>query len=139
LRGGGNNFGIVTRFDLAAFPQGNMWGGSNLYFLDAEPALNQAFEDFNINAASDPYAAVILVYVYIQSLKTYAMALDLEYGKPFVNPPILHNFTAVTPIQSTMRITNLTDLTLEFNNSNPGGFRSVCPSHRCLPYEPEKC
>lgn len=25
LRGGGNNFGIVTRMDLTTLPQGNMW------------------------------------------------------------------------------------------------------------------
>ncbi|KAL8759916.1 MAG: hypothetical protein Q9184_003476 [Pyrenodesmia sp. 2 TL-2023] len=28
LKGGSNNFGIVTRFDLQAFPQGKLWGGS---------------------------------------------------------------------------------------------------------------
>lgn len=27
LKGGSNNFGIVTRFDFAAFEQGDMWGG----------------------------------------------------------------------------------------------------------------
>src|SRR6201992_1307956 len=27
LKGGNNNFGIVTRFDLKAFPQENIWGG----------------------------------------------------------------------------------------------------------------
>jgi hypothetical protein len=37
LRGDGNNFGIVTRFDLEMFSQGAMWGGNNYYLLgDAE-------------------------------------------------------------------------------------------------------
>ncbi len=100
-----------------------MWGGSTFHFLDAEPAMHQAFEDFNINVPSDPYAGVILAYAYVQSRDFFAMVGDYQYGKPVENPPILKNFTAITPIQSTLRLTNLTDLTVEFNNSNPGGNR----------------
>jgi hypothetical protein len=37
FRGGGNQFGIVTRFDLATFPQGLVWGGHSYYFLDDVP------------------------------------------------------------------------------------------------------
>lgn len=33
LRGGGSNFGIITRFALEVFPQEPMWGGANLLLL----------------------------------------------------------------------------------------------------------
>ena len=33
MRGGGNNFGIVTHFDLSAFPLTQAWGGYNFYLL----------------------------------------------------------------------------------------------------------
>lgn len=34
LRGGGNNFGIVTNFDLDIHPQGDVWGGQNFWLMD---------------------------------------------------------------------------------------------------------
>lgn len=37
LRGGGKNFGIVTRFDLETFTQGPVWGGHNFYLLEDVP------------------------------------------------------------------------------------------------------
>ena len=31
LKDGSNNFGIVTRYDLQTFPQGDFWGGFTFY------------------------------------------------------------------------------------------------------------
>ena len=110
------------------FPQGDLWAGSEtfIYSNDTALALNDAFYYMNINAPSDAYAAVILAYAYVQTLGLYIIASDLQYGKPVENPAILQNFTTVPgAIESTLRMTNLTGLTNEFNNSNPGGFRQT--------------
>ena len=62
LRGGGNNFGIVTNFKLDAFPLGQMWGGQRVYLEDATPAVLDAIYEFTVTgSAKDEDAAQIVV------------------------------------------------------------------------------
>jgi FAD/FMN-containing dehydrogenase len=122
LRGGGNNFGVVTRFDLMTFPQGDLWGGSNIY-LGQDAALINAMVNLNKATPADPYAALILAFAYSQQIDTFLGVADREYGKPVADPPVFDEIKALPSLSSTMRITNLTDITNEFNSSNPGGFQ----------------
>ncbi|KAF2968911.1 hypothetical protein GQX73_g4658 [Xylaria multiplex] len=46
LKGGQNNFGIVTRFDLITYPQPKFWGGAILYPESADAAQLSAFTAF---------------------------------------------------------------------------------------------
>ncbi|KAJ6786099.1 hypothetical protein PWT90_05987 [Aphanocladium album] len=128
LRGGGNNFAIVTRLDLETYPQGDMWAGSQTYINTPETskAINKAFEDFSIKSPEDDYAQIITAYAYAQTQGMYVIASDLQYGKPIANPPILQNFTAIPgAIMDTLRVVDLPSLTQEFNATNPYGFRKT--------------
>lgn len=121
LRGGGNNFGIVTRLDLETFPQGSMLGGANLYPATANLSLFKAYQDFVAEQPKDPDAALIAAFFYSQG--QWLSNTNYEHAKPIRNPPIFEEFFAIPSISSTERITNLTDLTAELTTYNPSGFR----------------
>jgi hypothetical protein len=62
LRGGGNNFGIITNFKLSAFPLGQMWGGQRIYTENNFPAVLDAIYKFaTTGSATDTDAAQIVV------------------------------------------------------------------------------
>jgi FAD/FMN-containing dehydrogenase len=123
LRGGSNNFGIVTRYDLITVPYQNMWGGMILYADDASPTLLSAFHTLNTNY--DEYAALILSFSYVSGAG-YFVSANLEYTKAQANPPSLRPFTEAGPqLTNTMRISTVTDLTTEFVALQPNGRRQL--------------
>lgn len=56
LKGGSNNFGVVTRFDLKSFRQKNLRGGTIMYSSSADEFQLQAFARFMEPANLDPFA-----------------------------------------------------------------------------------
>ncbi|KAK7937730.1 uncharacterized protein PG986_014598 [Apiospora aurea] len=64
LKGGGNNFGVVTRFDLETFDAKTCWGGFAMYSDEAGPALLEAYGDYIRHAAEDPSGAFMLFWTY---------------------------------------------------------------------------
>ena len=123
LRGGGNNFGIVTRFDLETFPQGQLWGGSKSYTIDQNATLLRALTNFNSASPGDPDAALIVAFAYFRDNSTYIASVSYAYARPEVDPPIYDEFKMLPHRSSHMQITNLTDITIDFNRSEPAGYR----------------
>lgn len=122
LRGGSNNFGIVTRIDLHAFKQDGLWGGMSYYNLSTIDDHLTAFVDFNSADTYDEYASLITSFV-LFSGSPPVLATNMEYTKPVENPPSLHALTSIPAISSTLRITNMTELSIELASIQPYGLR----------------
>ncbi|KAI2627284.1 FAD binding domain-containing protein [Hypomontagnella submonticulosa] len=116
LKGGGNNFGIVTSFLLQAYPQGDVWGG-NLEF-DATPentaALLNAVRNFTENY-TDGKAGIIMT-----AERTLSTLLDiwiffLYYNGPEPPQGVFDEFLAIGPTINSCKTQRYSDM-LSGNN-----------------------
>lgn len=122
LRGGSNNFGVVTRVDLQAFEQGPLLGGS-LYHLSSTLAVEiEQFVKINSPDAYDPFASLTLSWGYAAGVGT-AIANDLEYTKAEENPPIFEPLMSLPALYGSMGIANMSDLSEEVLAQTPTGLR----------------
>ncbi|KAH7072584.1 hypothetical protein FB567DRAFT_206280 [Paraphoma chrysanthemicola] len=64
LKGGSGNFGIVTRFDMHAFPAQDVWGGIRVATRQEGDKLARSMVDFTNNVEKNPEDAYILIYTY---------------------------------------------------------------------------
>ncbi|KAH7161884.1 hypothetical protein EDB81DRAFT_641773 [Dactylonectria macrodidyma] len=119
LKGGSNNFGIVTSFDLRAVEVGEMWGGTAMYNTTALPDLFERFSEFANSDGYDPYAQLTLLYG--RAGRGNIVMTHQHYTKPEAPPQFV--FAAFTPYQTskTFRVANLTNLVGELIAVPDGG------------------
>ena len=113
LKGGSNNLGIVTRFDMITFQQGAFWGGFVFYAPSTFPQHLKALNDLATNPNYDVYAHVIVSYGY--GLGAFAVTNTIYYTKgPSPNPPALQPFASIQPqLENTLRAAELLNFTDE--------------------------
>ena len=122
LRGGSNNFGIVTRFDLNTFLQGSVWGGDIVYDVSTTPQNLQAFVNFGSNTDYDEYAALFQAYSFAGG--NYSVLNSPIYTKPVVNPPAFQPFTAIqSQFGNSLRIDTLRSFTNVTSSAAATGLR----------------
>ncbi|KAI9369575.1 hypothetical protein BJX61DRAFT_136481 [Aspergillus egyptiacus] len=98
LKGGGNNFGIVTAYKLQTHPISKVWGGNLVFGADKTPEILKAVRDFT-EYYPDDKAAVIVTAEHALLLNTWIMFVF--YDGPAPPPGVFDNFTALNPLDTT--------------------------------------
>lgn len=123
LRGGSNNFGIVVRADLQTFAQGEIWGGVVFYDFSTVDEQVEAIAAFNRHDTYDEFSSLVPSFAYFNG--SSFIINSMEYTKPVVDPPAFQNLTSIPSLESTMRLTNISDLVDESESLQMNGLRYV--------------
>ncbi|KAF2181590.1 FAD-binding domain-containing protein [Zopfia rhizophila CBS 207.26] len=116
LKGGGNNFGIVTSYLLQAYRQGDIYGG-NLAFLRSEETdakLLKAVRDFT-EYNEDHKAAVIVTAERAAINLVDSWIVFLFYDGVDVPEETFKNFTDIGPTLNTCKVRSYADLMASSN------------------------
>lgn len=110
LRGGSNNFGVVTRIDLVTFDQGLLWSAS---IYNPISTIDDQAKIFAKLAAAENYdenASFITGFGYSQSQGLTIIDNELVYTKPVENPSYYEEFLSLPSLFSSSSLVNMTTL-----------------------------
>lgn len=125
LRGGGSNFGIVTRFDYETFPQGDVFAGSILYDHGHKDAAIKAFATYSNHG--DAKAATWFTVAWSKGRKLIS-ALAM-YADPNPDAEVLRPYLAIPAIHSSAKVKSMADMTTELADIQVQDHRQCYMNH----------
>jgi FAD/FMN-containing dehydrogenase len=117
LKGGNNNFGIVTRYDMETFQAENLWGGIVTWPASTAGQHFQSLVNFARNPNRDRNAALIVFQGYSTASPTDVVRAAFDYTKPVSRPDAYKEFFAVTNnISDSTKIQPMSAIAAEFGS-----------------------
>jgi hypothetical protein len=123
LKGGSNNFGIVTKYTFPTSHQGSMWGGLIAFPATTWPTIVDKFYDYSVSTdGDDQNCAIIAACAHFAQFTGCTLNLySTDSGKVSQN---LKDMAAIQPqLFGTIREDSKLNLALEISNMSQDGTR----------------
>ncbi|KAH6838552.1 hypothetical protein B0I37DRAFT_394174 [Chaetomium sp. MPI-CAGE-AT-0009] len=115
LKGGSNNFGIVTKFTVTAFPCAKVWGGMAFLPKQVIPEAIEAVTSFTDNVANDPDSNLSAMFTHRPDVKDIVVATIYANVAGIEKPPAYEKWLAMPEILNTTKMTSVSEIALEYN------------------------
>ncbi|KXH59262.1 FAD binding domain-containing protein [Colletotrichum salicis] len=125
LKGGGNSFAIVTRFDLKTFVSPKVWVGISQYAQTDSAKYLDAVYNFGKYGSADGKAAIIPTILTYPSYNITAYAAARFYNSETAPATAFENFTspALTPVADSYALQPLAEYLSAVDALQPTGLR----------------
>ncbi|EGC49982.1 FAD binding domain-containing protein [Histoplasma capsulatum var. duboisii H88] len=122
LCGGGNNFGIVTRFTVNIYPQGPMWQGLREFSMDHKQAVLDTYVNLGRAIINDLRSSNgFIAFTVTQEAERIRAHLENADGIPY--PPIFAEMEAIPTVFESSKVQYMSEITKALANETPPGSR----------------
>ncbi|KAE8355638.1 hypothetical protein BDV28DRAFT_162720 [Aspergillus coremiiformis] len=125
LRGGMNNFGIVTHFTMRAIRQGQMLAGSRTYSTDNRDAIIHQAYRLTTEWKNDTSMAFYYSFGYQQVTDDFILAVSQEYSRPVLRPAPFEQLNQIPFESSTVRLGWNSQFSIDSASATPPGGRNL--------------
>ncbi|KAL2865563.1 FAD-binding oxidoreductase [Aspergillus lucknowensis] len=123
LRGGGNNVGLVTKFNLHTIPSPPLRGTTRVFSEDQFSNVLDAFVDVARNARADKNAQQYVVFAHTGGMNI--ASAELTYTKDVSDPAVFRNYRSIPAISDTSSTRNLSDYCSGIGAGDQNGQRQI--------------
>lgn len=127
LKGGSNNYGIVTRFDLETFPASMIYGGSIAYNTSSVPLFMNALIEYLKpgGGVEDGHSALVPALFVSPPGKLVEGYVEVFHDSPDPAPASLVNFTSISAVANTAQVRTYSDLLTETSAAGNDSYRQT--------------
>ncbi|KAK3988855.1 hypothetical protein QBC44DRAFT_370683 [Cladorrhinum sp. PSN332] len=115
LKGGSNNFGIVTKFTMRTVPCSAVWGGMTFYSKALIPTAIESIVEFTDEIEKDKDNNLVVIFSHQPDFKDVVIATLYVNVVGQEKPAAFKKWLEMPEIMSMVKMTNLKEMSLEYN------------------------
>ncbi|KAH6676852.1 hypothetical protein F5X68DRAFT_157267 [Plectosphaerella plurivora] len=123
LKGGSNNFGVVTSFKMNAIKCDKVWGGMTFFPKTTIPAVQDALHEFTENVINDKESNLVVIFTHMPDFKDIVVATLYANVGGVGKAPAYSKFAEIPEILNTVKMTSISEMAFEYNI--PSNYRDV--------------